>query len=83
LITSVDVGAPINKLCLHKDSSLLAVVSDDLIIRIYDIETKTLVRRFEGHSGQLITDVVCLLIYSFFEVSPKSLTVVEFLLLVI
>jgi U3 small nucleolar RNA-associated protein 21 len=57
LIASVDVGAPINKLCLHKDSSLLAVVSDDFIIRIYDIETKSLVRRFEGHSGQLITDV--------------------------
>jgi U3 small nucleolar RNA-associated protein 21 len=56
LIQTIYVGSPINKLKLNKESSLLALVTDDLIIRIFDIDTFKLIRKFEGHENQ-ITDI--------------------------
>ncbi|OLY77567.1 U3 small nucleolar RNA-associated protein 21-like protein [Smittium mucronatum] len=41
---------------LHRSSDLLAVVCDDLIIRVYDAESGNLVRQFSGHKNQ-ITDL--------------------------
>jgi hypothetical protein len=39
---------------------LLAVVSDDGVIRVFDVDTQNLVRRFESHraDGATITDIV-------------------------
>jgi U3 small nucleolar RNA-associated protein 21 len=56
LIKSVELDAPITQIEIQRESGLLAVVCDDLILRVYDIETQVLVRRLQGHSS-LITDV--------------------------
>ncbi|MBA2459105.1 MAG: hypothetical protein H0V43_09165, partial [Gemmatimonadales bacterium] len=40
----------------HKDSGLLACASDDLLVRVYDTDTRQLVRQFGPHSG-VITDL--------------------------
>ncbi|KAL6074501.1 putative u3 small nucleolar rna-associated protein 21 [Balamuthia mandrillaris] len=56
LLDTLTVGSPITRIMLHKESSLLATASDDLVIRIFDVDTRRLVRRFEGHSNQ-ITDI--------------------------
>ncbi|KAL4246072.1 Utp21-domain-containing protein [Abortiporus biennis] len=39
---------------LHSDSGLLAVVCDDLIVRIIDIETRRVVREFTGFRGRVL-----------------------------
>lgn len=51
----------ISKLILNKETNLAAVVCDDFIIRIYDIDTRQLVRQFKGHTDS-ITDLVSLTI---------------------
>jgi U3 small nucleolar RNA-associated protein 21 len=43
---------------LHRDSGLLAVVCDDLLVRIVDIETKRTVRELGGFRGRIL-DIVC------------------------
>ncbi|KAK9819682.1 hypothetical protein WJX72_001066 [[Myrmecia] bisecta] len=53
----IDVGQPILKMCHHHNSGLLAVATDDLTIRMYDVEAGRLVRRFSGHK-EAITDMV-------------------------
>lgn len=42
---------------LHRDSSLLAVICDDLVVRIVDIETRRMVRELKGFRGRIL-DVV-------------------------
>jgi U3 small nucleolar RNA-associated protein 21 len=41
----------------HRDNDLLAVVCDDLGIRVVDLETKKIIREFWGHRNR-ITDLV-------------------------
>lgn len=53
---SVVIGQAVAKLCLARDSSLLAVVTDDFVIHVYDIDTQVCVRRLHGHSAA-ITDL--------------------------
>lgn len=53
---TIEVESPITRLELQRESNLLVVISDDLVIRLYDIDTKKLVRRFSGHTNQ-ITDI--------------------------
>ena len=43
---------------LHRDSGLLAVICDDLVARIVDIETRKVVRELKGFRGRIL-DVVC------------------------
>lgn len=45
---------------LHRDSSLLAVICEDQVIRIVDIETRRIVRELRGFNGRIL-DMVCLL----------------------
>ncbi len=45
---------------LHRDSSLLAVICDDLIVRIVDIETRRVVREMSGFRGRVL-DIVSVL----------------------
>ena len=42
---------------LQRDSNLLAVTSDDFVVRIFDIETRRLVRELSGFSARVL-DVV-------------------------
>ena len=42
---------------LHRDSGLLAVICDDLVVRVVDIETRRIVRELGGFRGRVL-DVV-------------------------
>lgn len=44
---------------LQRDNGLLAVVCDDMVVRLVDIETKTVVREFGGFRGRVL-DIVWL-----------------------
>eukprot|EP00941_MAST-03F_sp_MAST-3F-sp1_P006535 g6535.t1 len=50
-------NVPASRLTVFRDSGLAAVCCDDLVIRIFDIASHRLVRRFSGHTSK-ITDVV-------------------------
>ena len=39
---------------LQRDSGLLAVTCDDLVVRLVDIETRRIVREFGGFSGRVL-----------------------------
>ncbi|ETW85975.1 hypothetical protein HETIRDRAFT_60335 [Heterobasidion irregulare TC 32-1] len=39
---------------LHRDSGLLAVICDDLAVRLVDIETRRIVREFGGFGGRVL-----------------------------
>jgi len=43
---------------LHRDSRLLAVVCDDMVVRVVDIETRRVVRELTGFHGRIL-DIVC------------------------
>jgi U3 small nucleolar RNA-associated protein 21 len=45
---------------LHRDSGLLAVVCDDIVVRVVDIETRRIVRELGGFRGRVL-DIVCYL----------------------
>ncbi|ORZ39490.1 Utp21 specific WD40 associated putative domain-domain-containing protein [Catenaria anguillulae PL171] len=55
-VYSIPMHAPITQLVAHMDNELVAVVSDDLSIRVLDLETRRIVREFWGHRNR-ITDV--------------------------
>ena len=57
LIKTIDLEAPVVAIRYLRDTDLLAVVCDDLGIRIIDIETYRVVREFWGHRNR-ITDMV-------------------------
>ncbi|ETL24756.1 hypothetical protein L916_21299 [Phytophthora nicotianae] len=52
----IDIGSPISQMELHRDSNLLCVACDDQVLRLYDVTTHKLVRRFAGHSHR-VTDM--------------------------
>jgi U3 small nucleolar RNA-associated protein 21 len=52
----IDVGSPISQMELHRDSNLLCVACDDQVLRLFDVTTRKLVRRFAGHSHR-VTDM--------------------------
>ncbi|KAJ8578842.1 hypothetical protein ON010_g361 [Phytophthora cinnamomi] len=52
----IDVGSPISQMELHRDSNLLCVACDDQVLRLFDVTTHKLVRRFAGHSHR-VTDM--------------------------
>lgn len=39
---------------LHRDSGLLAVICDDLVVRLVDVETRRLVRELKGFRGRIL-----------------------------
>ncbi|KAL5511171.1 UTP21 [Sanghuangporus vaninii] len=43
-----------SSLLLQRDSSLLAVICDDLVVRLVDIETRRIVREFSGFKGNVL-----------------------------
>jgi U3 small nucleolar RNA-associated protein 21 len=58
LITTLDFKTPISRILIHLESGLLAVVADDLCIRVVDTDTFTIVREFYGHRNRIL-DLVC------------------------
>ncbi|GAA5967551.1 hypothetical protein JCM11641_005691 [Rhodosporidiobolus odoratus] len=46
--------ASITSILLHRDNGLLAVVCDDLVARVVDIETKRVVRELRGPRGTIL-----------------------------
>ncbi|EQC27067.1 hypothetical protein SDRG_15077 [Saprolegnia diclina VS20] len=55
-LATMDLGSPITHLALHKDNNLIVAACDDFVLRVIDIQTRKLVRRFHGHT-HWITDV--------------------------
>lgn len=51
------IPSPITSILLHRDNGLLALVCDDMVVRIVDIETKKVVRELAGFRGRIL-DVV-------------------------
>lgn len=56
LLRTVQVGSPVTQCVIHRESELLATAADDFVVRVFDIATHNVVRRFGGH-GNKITDV--------------------------
>lgn len=53
LVAEIPVGVSISKLVQHATTGLLAAACDDLVIRMYDIDARRLVRRFKGHRDRI------------------------------
>jgi U3 small nucleolar RNA-associated protein 21 len=53
----VTLPAAVVSILLHRESGLLGVVCDDMLVRILDIETKRVVRELGGFSGRIL-DIV-------------------------
>ncbi|KAF9189420.1 hypothetical protein BGZ51_009596 [Haplosporangium sp. Z 767] len=53
---SMEMPSPITHLLLYVENNYLAVICDDLCIRIVDVENRRIVREFWGHSNR-ITDM--------------------------
>jgi len=58
VLHTINVDSPIIILQFRVESELLAIVSDDMCIRVIDIETRKIVREFWGHRNR-VTDIVC------------------------
>ncbi|XP_073525647.1 WD repeat-containing protein 36-like [Phyllobates terribilis] len=56
LKSKLEIGSPASKLAYHRPNGLLATVTDDLVIRLYDVMQLRMVRKFEGHTDR-ITDM--------------------------
>ncbi|KAJ2696905.1 rRNA-processing protein utp21 [Coemansia sp. IMI 203386] len=52
----IDVQSTPSILAIHRESSLLACACDDAIVRVIDVESQRIVRRFAGHRNR-ITDL--------------------------
>lgn len=52
--TSVPMPAPVVGLRLHRESNLVAVLGEDLVLSILDLETLRTARRFTGFRGRLL-----------------------------
>jgi hypothetical protein len=52
------IPATVVSITLQRNSGLLAVTCDDLVVRIVDIETRRIVREFGGFGGRVL-DLVC------------------------
>ncbi|KJE98002.1 WD repeat domain-containing protein [Capsaspora owczarzaki ATCC 30864] len=56
LIASHELDVPLTQLVLHRESGMVAVVGDDFSVRLFDVDSRKLVRLFAGHAAR-ITDL--------------------------
>jgi U3 small nucleolar RNA-associated protein 21 len=56
LVESLEFDSCVERMTIHRESGLLALATDDLLIHVVDLETRKIIRRFEGHEGR-ITDL--------------------------
>ncbi|KAI9466162.1 Utp21-domain-containing protein [Lactarius psammicola] len=54
LVYVLVIPAAVVSIALQRDSGLLAVTCDDLIVRLVDIETRRIVREFGGFGGRVL-----------------------------
>ncbi|TYI67508.1 hypothetical protein E1A91_D08G022700v1 [Gossypium mustelinum] len=54
--SSWEIGCTVVKIVYNRLNGLLATVTDDLVIRLYDVVALRMVRKFEGHTDR-ITDL--------------------------
>ncbi|ORY24304.1 putative WD-repeat protein [Naematelia encephala] len=54
LLYELQIPSSITSTVLHRDSGLLALVCDDLAIRLVDIETQRVVRELRGFKGRIL-----------------------------
>uniref|UniRef100_A0A8C6VFV6 WD repeat domain 36 n=1 Tax=Naja naja TaxID=35670 RepID=A0A8C6VFV6_NAJNA len=52
-VYSIDLSTSPNKMLLHRDSGILGIAMDDFGIKVLDIETRKIVRKYSGHQGQI------------------------------
>lgn len=57
MLAQVQLDSSITAMDLHRDSGLLSVTCDDLVVRLVDIETRRVVRELRGFKGRIL-DVV-------------------------
>jgi len=48
------IPATIVSMTLQRDNGLLAITCDDLVVRLLDIETRRIVREFDGFGGRVL-----------------------------
>ena len=53
----MQLASSITKLDLNRDNGLLAVICDDLAVRLVDIETRRVVRELRGFKGRILDTV--------------------------
>ncbi|XP_053679413.1 WD repeat-containing protein 36 [Anopheles nili] len=53
-LDKVDLGEPITLLRTHRESAIICAALDDFTAVLVDLDTRVVVRRFEGHSGTII-----------------------------
>ncbi|XP_072048834.1 WD repeat-containing protein 36-like [Amphiura filiformis] len=56
LLHTLDIESPVCQMLLHRESSMLAVNTDDFTVHVVDVELRRVVRRFSGHQNK-ITDL--------------------------
>nr|CAD7602515.1 unnamed protein product [Timema genevievae] len=54
-ISILRLEEPVNMFCSHRESSMLAVALQDYTVVVVDIDIRSVVRKFLGHSGQVTT----------------------------
>jgi U3 small nucleolar RNA-associated protein 21 len=52
-LTKLNVEESVAFFRAHHDSSMLAAALEDFTIIVIDLDTRTVVRKFQGHKGQL------------------------------
>ena len=57
LLETVSLNSQASRLLLHRESSMLAVATDDFSVGIVDVDTRKIIRRFTGHRNT-VTDMV-------------------------
>lgn len=55
-LSQVTLSAPVARICLHRESGMLAVASDDFSVCVVDVELRRVVRAFASYYSQ-ITDM--------------------------
>ncbi|KAH7936064.1 hypothetical protein HPB52_017523 [Rhipicephalus sanguineus] len=55
-LSQVALSAPVARICLHRESGMLAVASDDFSVCVVDVELRRVVRAFASYYSQ-ITDM--------------------------
>lgn len=53
----IKVKSPVTHMELHRGNNLAALATADFIVRLFDVETRRVVRIFQGHGGR-VTDLV-------------------------
>ncbi|EJD02387.1 WD40 repeat-like protein [Fomitiporia mediterranea MF3/22] len=54
LLHTLVLSSTCSSILLQRDSGLLAVICDDLVVRLVDIETRRIVREFTGFTGNIL-----------------------------